>query len=441
MKLEEQVDMVELKEFREIDLDETPVVALACRHFFTAETLDGLIGLNTVYEIDPATGNTLGLKDISSELAPAIPRCPHCQRPIRQHVTQRYNRLINRAVIDEMSKRFIVTGQTELQGIKTKLIALEAELAKASVGGNKTRNIDGRPKALKESKLTAKLKARYTQPAYLRAEIVDFRNRVNKRHQPAHKLHEAILHVTRRNASLEDVLNGFTFQQTTTPGDSNQRIKLEASLMELKLECIVLEDKHRFLKSEASGNDEAAVASLELLPVPFKLFIESCAGFFEHCKDNHLPRIAVEASLCYSRVAYLFTRLGNTDPKDREMASSFHEQAKTILATAADLCEQKFQDAERLSTAVDEAIKLFRKEWYEPVSKEELAAIKNAMLSGPEGIATHSGHWYNCVNGHPFAIGECGMPMELARCPECGEPIGGQSHEAVDGVTRARNME
>jgi hypothetical protein len=31
--------------------------------------------------------------------------------------------------------------------------------------------------------------------------------------------------------------------------------------------------------------------------------------------------------------------------------------------------------------------------------------------------------------------------MELARCPECGAPVGGQHHRAVDGVTRATNME
>ena len=29
------------------------------------------------------------------------------------------------------------------------------------------------------------------------------------------------------------------------------------------------------------------------------------------------------------------------------------------------------------------------------------------------------------------------MPMQLARCPECGAPVGGQSHQAVEGVTRA----
>lgn len=33
------------------------------------------------------------------------------------------------------------------------------------------------------------------------------------------------------------------------------------------------------------------------------------------------------------------------------------------------------------------------------------------------------------------------MPMERARCPECGAPVGGERHEAVAGVTRAIEME
>lgn len=40
-----------------------------------------------------------------------------------------------------------------------------------------------------------------------------------------------------------------------------------------------------------------------------------------------------------------------------------------------------------------------------------------------------------------FAIGECGMPMEQARCPECGAGIGGLNHRSVAGVMRAENME
>lgn len=33
------------------------------------------------------------------------------------------------------------------------------------------------------------------------------------------------------------------------------------------------------------------------------------------------------------------------------------------------------------------------------------------------------------------------MPMEQARCPECGETIGGMNHMAVDGTERDMRME
>lgn len=41
MKLEALVDVIEFKEYEAIDLKESAVIALACGHFFTAETLDG----------------------------------------------------------------------------------------------------------------------------------------------------------------------------------------------------------------------------------------------------------------------------------------------------------------------------------------------------------------------------------------------------------------
>jgi hypothetical protein len=47
----------------------------------------------------------------------------------------------------------------------------------------------------------------------------------------------------------------------------------------------------------------------------------------------------------------------------------------------------------------------------------------------------------HCVNGHPFTVGECGMPMETSRFPECGERVGGAHHRAVEGVTRAEDIE
>jgi hypothetical protein len=59
---------------------------------------------------------------------------------------------------------------------------------------------------------------------------------------------------------------------------------------------------------------------------------------------------------------------------------------------------------EILLKGVEEAIKLLRGEWYSEVTADELALIKQAMVSGSGGIATHSGRWYQCQNGHPVDL-------------------------------------
>ena len=47
------------------------------------------------------------------------------------------------------------------------------------------------------------------------------------------------------------------------------------------------------------------------------------------------------------------------------------------------------------------------------------------------GADRGANRWFTCPNGHPFAIGQCGGAMEEARCPECGEKIGGRDHNLV----------
>ncbi|KAM3672048.1 LOW QUALITY PROTEIN: E3 ubiquitin-protein ligase RNF213-like [Ammospiza maritima maritima] len=45
--------------------------------------------------------------------------------------------------------------------------------------------------------------------------------------------------------------------------------------------------------------------------------------------------------------------------------------------------------------------------------------------------------WYECPNGHPCTVGECGRPMEKSRCPECHVIIGGRNHIPVKGFRRS----
>lgn len=39
------------------------------------------------------------------------------------------------------------------------------------------------------------------------------------------------------------------------------------------------------------------------------------------------------------------------------------------------------------------------------------------MIIKASGLA--AGHWFECPNGHPYAIDECGGAMQRSTCPEC----------------------
>ncbi|XP_078257499.1 E3 ubiquitin-protein ligase rnf213-alpha-like isoform X2 [Rhinoraja longicauda] len=49
--------------------------------------------------------------------------------------------------------------------------------------------------------------------------------------------------------------------------------------------------------------------------------------------------------------------------------------------------------------------------------------------------------WYQCPNGHPCLVGECGQPVETAYCLECKALVGGRDHIGVPGFTSAAKMD
>jgi hypothetical protein len=452
MKADGEPDMILFQSYSEIDLNETPIIVLGCPHFFTTETLDGQVELKEVYTHDPVTGRFTGLVE-NSELAVKVPQCPHCQRPIRQHVTQRYNRLVNRAVMDEMSKRFIVSGQHEIQELETNLRTLEQDLEVSrqslipddTLPPETTPGFENMINRLMQ-KISSKIKNRYSRASGLELAIKSCQSRMADRHQPATKLHNATRHSITKNASIDDALANLSLESSAASAKRNrdQRITYSISLLELKIRCTILEDKYEMLI--ALRSKLPSITSLPKLPGgnPVKLsdtFLNDCTKLIRTCISQSLPKLAVEAILYFSRIARLLNVSDLCPNEHRKTAKEYKSAAEKCLERAAQLCTQPFQGAKELAHAVEHASRLLGKEFYEEVSKEEIDAIKQAMVSGRGGIATHSGHWYDCENGHPFAVGECGMPMQIARCPECGARVGGQNHTAVAGVRRAERME
>ena len=399
MAQDARVDLLEMKTYAEIDVDLTPVVVLACGHFFTAETLDGLVGMGTAYLSD-REGRFTALADFSDAFA-KIPLCPDCNRPVRQYATRRYNRIINKAVADESTKRFLVAGKNELNILDAELETLQEGLAVShSIALQHVKKLRGSHRV----QLDQLFQTRYIDGQKLRRRISSFCKESSERYQPSHKLYEATIHALRSRQSddLSDGLADLTLESQPQRVERDRRVALAGEIALLKLEFLTLEDMLRLLRALR----HVTLAQPPKWPggspmVRVKPFLKSCASFISSCGAEALPRLAVEATIYHAKMSQMYQSCSSLLEADMAEVIDFVGDAKTNLDRAAVLCQQPFQHAEKLKEAVEESIRLLQRERYQEVSPEEIAIIKKAMVTGRSGLATHSGHWYNCVNGHP----------------------------------------
>ncbi|KAI9431022.1 hypothetical protein H4582DRAFT_1335637 [Lactarius indigo] len=82
------------------------------------------------------------------------------------------------------------------------------------------------------------------------------------------------------------------------------------------------------------------------------------------------------------------------------------------------------------------ATHLRTEEGYEPSSLRGREAIAKSF-----GFSAHRGHFYNCENGHPFVIDDCGGAVPVVRCLECRAPIGGSDCQLHLSNMRAMEFE
>ena len=402
------MDLLEMKTFSEIDLNETPIVVLGCGHFFTAETLDGHMGMAEVYTQD-AQGVYRGLEDVSAILAGPVPRCPDCQCPVRQYGTNRFNRVINRAVIDEMSKRFLISGKEDFQRLEGQVLEMEQylEISRNEVLHSirqASAHSTGKATLAKTLEVNKLLNERFNIARELEKDIQACGRKVADKNQPVQRLHEATLTASRRNP-IDRLMTDLSVTDSISAVPRDRRVTLGGRATQLQAECIILTDSLSIalvLKLESAGSFfKIPGGPPEKLAEPF---FKTCRTFIDECDIENLPKLGVEARLYYAQIARSYESYFRSTKTNVNQASTYVKDAKALLEDAEELCKRPFENAQGLRRAVQELVKLLGKEWYEDVTPQELAAIKAAMVSGPQGINTHSGHWYNCANGHPVNL-------------------------------------
>lgn len=394
--------MLEFKTYGEIDVNATPIVVLTCGHFFTAETLDGHVEMSEVYEQN-GDGKYSGLRAVSAISNNSVPRCPDCQCPIQQYATQRYNRVINRAFMNEASKKFLVNGQVNLQNLEEHIDQLEQELEKLI-------EMTHSPELSHVQVLCSMISEKSSK---MDKEARKFINTVDDKNQPVRKLHDAITKAIRAKRSLKNQMQRLTTEPLDETLCCDRRVIVGGQIARIRIHQIHLQ---AILSVSRTLDPETNVIQLRQITNGCSLTVKRASAFFQRCEqisqicsEEQFPRHSVEARLYYGRVVMFFRLNKYTSSLLREKKIDHFSRAKECLEEAERLCDTPFKNAESLRIAVQETLKILNQERYEAITEAELKSIKDAMVSGSEGMATHAGHWYNCENGHPV----CTIPIVI----------------------------
>ncbi len=101
----------------------SPIIALGCGHTFLVQILDTEFSISDVYQTDQDGGFT-DLKEPTAFLN-CVPKCPECKSPLRNHLVQRYNRLMNRVVQDKMLMECLTAREVGYHELLCRIAQLE----------------------------------------------------------------------------------------------------------------------------------------------------------------------------------------------------------------------------------------------------------------------------------------------------------------------------
>lgn len=411
-------DLITMKTYRDLDLDATPCMILPCGHIFTVETLDQQMGMAEHYEMQDVAGTSqpIAVRGDPRPLCSEKPKaCPNCRSSLRN--VSRYGRIVRRSLLDESTKKFITWANRLYLPLAERLRKLEEALKdsahKAQVKGNI--KLDGSP--MMALLLPAAAGDRYANLIGLRRRILSFLGKVQVEEQPFQKVCDIVEAVRRRHGAE---IPAFDFDQTIL----QTRGELLAQALLLRCELIMFKDLLTIYEEMDYEERKDFTVVINL-----RSGRKACDDLLEKAEKSMHVLQQAEANIFWAYFAAL--EYGYSLSSDT--IAHLEQEGNARLNSAQQLCDEY----PKQTASVSAGIAAVRKMFTDSISKAEMGMVVVTMeeFSG-------TGHWYRCINGHPFTIGECGGPNQTSQClPRCGKPIGGEDHHAAEGVTVAHDIE
>ncbi|GAW26610.1 putative nf-x1 finger and helicase domain protein [Rosellinia necatrix] len=389
--------------------------------------MDGQLGMSEHYYMTD-DGRITGAKELRG--ITQLKSCPTCRGSLRN--LSRYGRIVRHTLLEESTKKFIIWSHNKSMDLESRLLDEQERLESSEIEGVLTTVGRQGRLVISGERLHQLLTidewvghGRYSSLIRLYREIAVYVHRVAVEEQPYQRVHDLVQHARRCGHS--------TGQFLLNPSRLETRGLLLAGSLLLRCDLLILRD---FVALHRQANENLTAISINL-----EVTLNHCNELVELAKEKKYVRHEAEGHIYFTQLVGVVRllvpgeQLKNAEQlEDRD---KLKVEGEKHLVKARSLLDLYKGSTSHLVGELKSAELMLHGAWHDPVSVEEKRNIWSAMSTEFQG----QGHWYMCENGHPFTIGECGMPMEEARCPECGAAIGGHHHNLVAGVHQDAEME
>lgn len=391
--LERSVDLITFEKYGEINVDEDPCVFLSCGHFYTVSSLDGIMEIKEYYNVDSATDTIISPRSarrvVNSDAK--LRGCPECRLPLRD--IHRYNRIVKKALLDESTKRFIITASLTYKKLVDAVLRREMELENARADSlllySTTTGQPGGSTVVGSTKPFGKKEK-------LQKSIDKFTKSMTAAEQPYGKVNDLLASA----ASREDTVKSDVFQIDESKIQTGFQIR--GQILQLRLTWAILWD-YRMVSTDLCIDSKLRSELCDAVANQLKGLTRNCRSIRDSSKTAKLLAQEVEAMVYYALFSLL--SLSTSEAKGQQLSmdavNELRNQASTTLQECETLCSNNPGTLGFLKDDIEKAKGLLNgATFYSFVSTEEKKQVYDAMASQFLG----TGHWYYCRNSHPVRL-------------------------------------
>ncbi|KAF9184971.1 hypothetical protein BGZ51_003009 [Haplosporangium sp. Z 767] len=474
------VDMIMQATLAEVDVDEDPIMTLACGHAATMQTLDGMMEMNTYYQ-DQDDKETeyvkfVGKRDLPGKEVPQV-SCHLCRRPIVNLL--RYGRRVKYGQLSMRMKKHQIAQANAMRDAQE-----EFDVNRILVQDGQAKFLQSLSKSEMEPCIdppaeTTRRLGRYSNPEQklpgVNFTVIATVYSIPREHEKAWtklleplgkslkkitKIYDSAMRCPTKqlfDAAVSHLYRLKTVPTMSLPETTEEPVTTDDVIRACILECGLPSDGHGGSSYVDSLQERTNILLLVLSQAFIALdavgvksgwywfvedLIQCCyihtSILLEAAKNGNYARSETYArlnrlDLIVKRVRWIGLRAAPDDEAREARLNQINEDNELFLKEVSEAVRNcplsiSAMCAERVTALRDTMKDLIRaargEPFYQTVSRTEKFEVFRAISQQLGG----SGHWYQCPNGHTYVIADCGMAMTESSCPECGERIGGGNH-------------